>query len=259
MRDVPRILIPQPTSIDLSYNRECWPQYAEAVRAAGGAAVEASLTSGRQALFALAGTCEGVLLPGSLADVSPELYGHARVEACGLADTLREQCDLALLEHVFASRKPLLAICYGAQSLNVSQGGTLLQDLAYVPVNHAAGAGVGVAHGTAVLRGSMLGEIVAEAAGAEGLREGPLRLMINSSHHQAIGVPGQGLLVVARSTEDLVVEAIERTERSASFLLGVQWHPERTTAISAVSREVFVRFVQAAAHWRGSSELEVAV
>ena len=252
MQTMPRILIPQPTSLDLAYNRACWPQYAEAVRSAGGAAVEASLTEGTQALIALAVTCDGVLLPGSPADVSPARYGHDRSDACGPADVLRERCDAALLEHVFANRKPLLAVCYGLQSLNVFRGGTLLQDLECVPVNHAAGAGVGVAHGVIVSGGSRLGRIAGEVEGDGSAGEGASRLMTNSSHHQAVGIVGADLDVTARSIEDLVVEAVELRGEGGWFLLGVQWHPERTTGISAVSHEIFRCLVGAAAAWRVS-------
>jgi putative glutamine amidotransferase len=83
------------------------------------------------------------------------------------------------------------------------------------------------------------------------MRDGFLRLPVNSSHHQAIGIPGDGLRVSARSPEDGVVEAVEGTPEGVGgrFVLGVQWHPERTFEESAASRALFARFIAEAAAW----------
>ena len=61
---------------------------------------------------------------------------------------------------------------------------------------------------------------------------------MNSSHHQAVAIPGDGFIVVARGSEDGVIEAVEG-KSSAATILGVQWHPERTYATSAASRALF--------------------
>lgn len=244
---VPRVLIPLSTTADLEYNRACWPQYARAVQEAGGEAVQVHPEAGRSALVRAAGQCEAILLPGSPADLAPERYGHAREEACGRSDEAREACDWTLLEYGDAHAVPLLGVCFGTQSLNVYRGGTLVQDLACRPVNHAAGASVGVAHVAVIEATSTLAGWLSEqeAPTSEGVR----RLAINSSHHQAIGVPGEGLHVMGRSAEDGVVEAIEGPP-NGRFLLGVQWHPERTTGQSEASRAIFRELVRAAAAWR---------
>ena len=62
-----------------------------------------------------------------------------------------------------------------------------------------------------------------------------------------IGIAGKGLTVSARCPQDGVVEAVESKGDSGIFVLGVQWHPERTFATSPSSRLLFTRFVQAAA------------
>jgi putative glutamine amidotransferase len=77
---------------------------------------------------------------------------------------------------------------------------------------------------------------------------------VNSSHHQAVAICGDGLRVVARCPQDGVVEAIENcrnTNGTAAnhFVLAVQWHPERTMDSSAASRALFARFVAEAAAW----------
>jgi putative glutamine amidotransferase len=72
---------------------------------------------------------------------------------------------------------------------------------------------------------------------------------VNSSHHQAIRLPGDGLKVSAVSSDDGVIEAVELDSRQ-QFVLGVQWHPERTYTQSAFSRAIFAAFVEAAVVWQ---------
>jgi putative glutamine amidotransferase len=246
----PRIAIPVPTSFDGEYNRRTWPQYASAVERSGGEAVEVPLNQEPGSTATLIYTCQGVLLPGSGADVNPAKYGHAVEPESALPDPARENVDELLLQDAHNMGKPLFTICFGTQMLNVWRGGTLVQDLMPMPVNHRAGKAVIVAHTAAVACDSLLGEIV--AASGEVIPEPrtsdlETRLPVNSSHHQAIGVTGDGLRVTARSSEDGVVEAVEGT--GDGFVLGVQWHPERTFEESAASRALFARFVAEAAAW----------
>ncbi len=243
----PRIAIPVPTSTDLEYNRRSWPQYAIAIERSGGEPVPVPLTDPPAATAKLIANCQGILLPGSGADVNPQKYGQQPEPECAPADLARENVDELLLQDAHNMGKPIFTICFGTQMLNVWRGGTLLQDLAPMPVNHRAGRAVGIAHPAAVLPNSLLAEIVAEPA-TSNLQ--PATIPINSSHHQAIGIPGDGLRVSARSPEDGVVEAIEGTpEGVGGFVLGVQWHPERTYEESSASRALFTRFIAEAAAW----------
>lgn len=242
----PRIAIPVPTSFDPAYNQQSWPEYARAVEQSGGEAVRIQLGQPALSLTGVLNSCDGVLLPGSGADVAPERYGHAREIETASADTAREEIDLLLLERLEREGKPLLAICFGLQSLNVYRGGTLVQHLQPVPVNHRAGRSVIGAHAAKIAPGSRLASIAdlenaqcADKSGQEGSR-----IMVNSSHHQAVGTPGENLQVVARSAEDAVIEALE--DPSRPWMLGVQWHPERTMEHSATSRALFQQFIAAA-------------
>jgi len=133
--------------------------------------------------------------------------------------------------------------------LNVWRGGTLVQHLTGVAVNHKAGRTVPVAHIAAVAADSLLGGVVAGEEVSE--RDGALLLPVNSSHHQAVETAGDGLRITARTPEDGVVEAIENTPDGlgGSFVLGVQWHPERTFDDSSVSRALFARFIAEATAW----------
>jgi putative glutamine amidotransferase len=243
-----RILIPVPTGGDFSYNERSWPMYAAAVQGAGGDPVRLELGVPAQAIRHAARACSGILLPGSPADVLPARYGADSDPATSKADELREAADWTLLEEAERSRLPLLGICYGMQSLNVYRGGTLVQDLLPAPVNHSAGKAVAVAHMVAVAASSHLATLLDRDEAL--LQDGFLRLPVNSSHHQAVAQPGDGLKIVARCPEDGVVEAVEAEydPRDPCWVMGIQWHPERSTDISDASRALFRRLVAEAGH-----------
>ncbi len=240
----PRIAIPEPTSTEPAYNKRAFPQYIRAVEAAGGVAVPIPLLADRGLQEELMGSCFGILLPGSPADVDPDRYGHTRAKETAKKDTPREETDNLLLSHAFAQGKPILGICYGLQSLNVWKRGSLVQHLALPGpkgglVNHRPGREVLDAHPVLVTAGTRL------AALTEGTE-----LSVNSSHHQAIGQPGELLKVAATSPVDGVIEALEGVD-PAHFVIAVQWHPERTVEHSPVSRALFAAFVEAAGSWAG--------
>lgn len=71
----PRIAIPEPTSEDSAYNDRAWPTYAEVVERAGGIAVKIPANASQTEVAHAIAFCEGVLLPGSKADIDPEKYG----------------------------------------------------------------------------------------------------------------------------------------------------------------------------------------
>jgi len=244
-----RVAIPVPTMLDGDYNGRSWREYAAAVREAGGTPVEVCLRLSERELMVLAQGCDGVLLPGSPSDVDPQLYGQERASACAPADKAREAADRLLLEEAYLAGKPVLGICYGAQHLNVWRGGSLLQDLLPVPVNHAAGSGVAVAHGAMVHAGTILSGL---ADGEARMQGGEARILINSSHHQAIDRVGDGLRVSSIAAEDGVIEAVEGATGDGlpAYVLGVQWHPERSVALSGTSRAIFGSFVAAMARWK---------
>lgn len=241
-----RIAIPVPTSRDEAYNQRSWPMYAAAVEQAGGEPVRVGLDAGARTMRELMRSCSGLLLPGSPADVAPERFGAEREPACNDADGPREDADWTLLEESERGRLPVLGICYGMQSLNVYRGGSLLQDLLPLPVNHSAGRQVVVAHTAEIAPDSLLGSLVGGDEAPR--REGFARLPVNSSHHQAVGTPGEGLRIVARCPEDGVIEAVESPYDAANpwFFMAVQWHPERSTETSAASRALFSRLVREA-------------
>lgn len=241
----PRIAIPVPHS-NAEYARRVLPDYEKAVEAAGGEPVVIPLDATPEEAAKLLNRCQGVLLPGSKADVDPQKYGAAKHSKTEAADALRDAADELLIQDAYNMRKPILGICYGLQSLNVWRTGTLVQDIATElkgPVNHAAGRKVPRAHNVAIEGGSRLAGIVGAGQGAE------TTLAVNSSHHQAVAVAGDGLRVVARCPEDGVIEALESTLPD-QWAVAVQWHPERSYDDDAASRALFRALVEAAGQGR---------
>ncbi len=244
----PRIAIPAPTLAQVEYNARAWPLYAAAVTAAGGEPVEVPLALSPAEIAKLATSCQGILLPGSPADANPAKYGQDRDSETAEPDPARENVDELLLQDAHNLHKPLLTLCYGTQTLNIWRTGTLVQHLMPVPVNHKAGRNVAVAHTVAIEPGSQLAEIVGPSPETTHTADF-LRLPVNSSHHQAVGIVGDGLRIVARCPQDGVVEAIEGLQ-PGHFVLGLQWHPERSLDSSLASRLIFEKFVLAAAAWQ---------
>ena len=234
----PRIAIPVPHSGDPEYAERSLPQYERGVELAGGEPVRIPLDQSSAAVMKLIERCHAVLLPGSKADVDPVKYAAKRHDRTAPSDPKRDTVDELLLQDAEKSRKPVLGICYGLQSLNVHRRGTLVQHIESA-VNHAAGRKVPVAHNVQIDAGSKLASLL-NSNSAHSL----LVIPVNSSHHQSAAVIGEGLRVVATCPEDGVIEAIEGTAPD-HFVLAVQWHPERSLEDEA-SLSIFKALVEAA-------------
>ena len=244
-----RIALPEPTSTDAAYNQRAWAPYFHSLASSGAVGVPIPLDASPATIAKLVGSCSGVLLPGSPADLNPQKYGEAPIPECAAADPAREAVDELLLQDAFNLHKPLFGICYGIQALNVWRGGTLIQHLPLITaVDHDPGSGVLSAHSVRLTPGSKLAEIVGVDDDLVSITE-PAATVVNSSHHQAVGMPGDGLRITARCSEDGVVEALEG-DSDDHFVLGVQWHPERSFDASAASRHLFRSFVEAAVKYR---------
>ena len=184
----------------------------------------------------------GVCLSGG-PDVDPDSYGAERHPKVGPTQPAVDRFELAVVREAERLGMPLLAICRGAQVLNVAHGGDLIQDLAdevSSTVRHRRddpGDPV-VWHEVDIEPGSLL----AKAVGSE-------RIDANSFHHQAPRRVGDGLRVVAVA-EDGVVEALEVP--GAAFELGVQWHPEGI-ADRPEQAALFAAFVDAAGRYAAST------
>ena len=206
-----------------------------ALRQAGAEPIPISLALDPPALRHLAESLDAFVLPGSPADVDPALYGAARDPQTHAPDPHRQAADRALLDHAFATGKPVLAICYGVQRLNVHLGGSLIQNISSEPgahLQHEDKDGVHPHHDLRLDPDSRL-------AALAGLPEP----RVNSSHHQSIRAPGRGLRVTAHAP-DGIIEAVE-WDGDTNWIVGVQWHPERMEGDSFAAA-LFLQLVVAA-------------
>lgn len=214
--------------------------YSEAVAAAGGAPVHISLIPNSEYIAAVTGGVDGILLPGSDSDVDPLRYGHEPHQALGHVHSIKDETDLLVLEEIERRRLPLFGICFGMQVLNVSRGGTLIQDIAsqvQAAIKHEQGAPRDrPSHRIKLLEESRLASI----AGSDGA-------VVNSHHHQAIEVVGRDLVASAWASDGLV-EALE-DPRSDRFIMAVQWHPELGWERDLLSQALFSRFVREAGQY----------
>jgi putative glutamine amidotransferase len=249
----PRIAIPVPHSEDSEYAGRALPQYMHAIEMAGGEPVRIPLDKSLGEIKELIEGCDGVVLPGSKADIDPAKYRAAADPHTAPADLKRDGVDDLLLRDAYAEGKPVLGICYGLQILNVYHGGTLLQHIES-PINHEAGKTVPVAHTVDVEFGSRLGGIVSSSENASSTDA--ISIPVNSSHHQAAEVVGNGLRIVARCPEDGIIEALEGASDD-HFVVAVQWHPERSVEDDEASRAIFNALVKAAQTRRGETTGEL--
>jgi putative glutamine amidotransferase len=223
--------------------------YVDAVERAGGEAVLLSLTD-PQALERGIQELDGFVLPGSPADVAPAEYGAADIAKSEPPDAPREEADRAILSHAFNAQKPVLAICYGCQLLNVYLGGTLIQDI-------RSEKGTPIAHRRKDVSPELAEDPVHEvrftvesqlARMAEATRA-----VVNSSHHQSIDTPGRQLRITGQAA-DGVVESVEWAG-DANWVIGVQWHPERMRG-DALAERLFSDLIAASLGARKTSAMK---
>lgn len=216
--------------------------YSEAVEAAGGAPIHISLIPKADYVDAVVDGLDGILLPGSDSDIDPLRYGQQPHPHLGSVHPIKDATDLLIMDAAERRQLPLFAICYGMQVLNVSRGGTLIQDIRSQwpdAIKHEQGVPRDrPSHSVRVHEGSKLSEILRAPA-----------LAVNSHHHQAIENLGADLVASAWSA-DGVIEALE-DPRSDRFVVAVQWHPELGWQTDEFSQRLFSAFM---AHVREAVE-----
>ena len=210
------------TKRDAAQGADCMPRdYALSVLRAGGLPVIFPMVPMNQPKYGEAmdkflETVDGVVLTGG-PDLDPEIYGQARLPACGIPVPERDKADLELFRRLEASGKPFLGICRGLQVCNAALGGTLYQDIgSQIPgaLGHQQ-AGQNKAHPVEIKAGSLLSTVMGSGT-----------LGVTSRHHQSVRRPAPGLIVSA-SSPDGIVEALEFADGRPA--LCVQWHPENLT------------------------------
>ena len=220
-------------------------QYTDAISGAGGLPIIIPLLAEPGTVYPMAERLDGLLLTGNNSDLDPALYGVDRMDACGPIQHLRDRTDFFLLETSLKRRIPILAICFGMQSLNVFLGGSLIQDIPTGisgSLRHSNPESKGSpSHGIRISSDSVLEKIA-----------GGLDAMVNSTHHQAVERPGSGLEPIAHAP-DGVIESVFGTDRR-QWILGVQWHPEKNYGCDEFSRNLFKYFLARCRAARGMNE-----
>lgn len=195
------------------------------------------LTNDPDILKDICGSVNGVLFsPGC--DIDPEYFGEETRSVSGAISPMRDAAELALAKRVHGLPNiPVLGICRGMQVMNVALGGSIYQDLEHdfpspVLAHRQKQPSCYPSHRVSIKQDTLLSSIL----GKEALR-------VNSLHHQAARDVPDGLQASAYSS-DGVIEAVESI--SHPFYLGLQWHPERTTAADRESNLIFDAFCLAA-------------
>lgn len=175
---------------------------------------------------------DGLLVIGG-DDIHPQLFNEAPHRSLGYVDIMRDESDIAAVKAALSQQMPLLAICRGAQVLNVALGGSLYQDIP----NQLPQA---IQHKQAASRSTHIHPIhlVAQTKLAAIVHHDSI--MTNSFHHQAVKEVARSLIVSA-TTCDGVIEAIEHPDMP--FCVGVQWHPEELH--DEASKQLFQAFIEA--------------
>lgn len=208
----------QPSSEEEKPKAVIFASYITVLERVGLTPVLVSPAHSPEAISDLVSACSGLVLSGG-ADIDPARYGQAPIPELGEVNLPRDAAEFHALEVALERRMPVLGVCRGHQLLNVYFGGTLHQDI------EAAAAGNG--HVQTSPWGSHHHSVSVEPSSIVGRAIGCDRIEINSYHHQALDRVAPALQVTARA-DDGMVEAVESREHS--WVVGVQWHPERHEA-----------------------------
>lgn len=177
---------------------------------------------------------DALILTGG-GDIHPERYGRPELEdRCVGIDVKRDELELAVLDYAVEHKLPVLGICRGLQIINVFCEGSLVIHIPDMPDAGDYHAGLDSGdnyHDVEIEPGSILFRLTGETHGE-----------VNSSHHQGIERLGERLLACAMSPDGMI-EGIEwREPEQASFLVAVQWHPERLNPDEQLSKGLLERF-----------------
>jgi putative glutamine amidotransferase len=208
--------------------------YLRALHRAGGQ--EGILAPQRMEPGEVAGLLErfdGLLLIGG-GDIDPKHYGEDPLPECYGIDTEADMFEMQLVRAAIHRGTPVLAICRGFQVLNVAMGGSLDQ--------HITGREGLVGHGIPGVRPD-LHEVRLEAGTWAAKAMGEETVTVSSSHHQAVANIGEGLVVSGRAP-DGIVEAMEHPD--GSWVVAVQWHPERLAEEDPAHQGLFDALVEQA-------------
>ena len=222
------------TEIDEKLNVNIRNTYINAVESTGGLPLIVPYLKSDESLETLIERCDGFIFTGG-GDIDPRYYGEEKKPTCGDIEYNRDELEFRVFDSIFASGKPILAVCRGIQLVNVALGGTLYQD---IPTELDTGMihkqkepEDAPSHEVNVLESTPLYELLKSK-----------RVVANSFHHQAIKKLGNGLKIMATADDGIIEGAYIPGER---YFRAFQWHPERLVDIDAHNRLIFEDFINA--------------
>lgn len=226
----------------------CWimsQRYVRTLTGSGAIPWIVPLLDDPETLRAIYERLDGIFLPGGV-DIDPVSYNETRTSACGRVDPDRDRTEIMFAEWAMRDRKPILAVCRGAQLLTVAGGGALYQDVGAefpgaIKHDYFPKAGTStrqdLVHPVAVVANTRLSRVL-----------GAQSVQVNSMHHQGIKRLAPTLIANAFAPDGLI-EGVEAAA-AEDFVLGVQWHPEDLADSEPSMRRLFDTFIEAAASWR---------
>lgn len=181
---------------------------------------EIEICDARKGEVAIAGV-DGLLLTGG-SDIASEFLKQPVPDPSVLekdVDVARDRWEFAAVDQALSRDLPVLAICKGLQLLNVALGGTLKLDIP--------------GHKLPEQKDNDVQLLRSQAGAAHRFDK------VNSSHHQALDLLGDGLAVEAWCASDNIIEQVRM--RNQPFVLGLQYHPERGRIYDSLFEDFFSR------------------
>ncbi len=221
-------------SVDSEGTGSFFPAYIKAIELAGATPIVLPYTESEETLTRLIDLCGGILFIGG-GDIEPRRYGEAPSPKLGETTPLRDELELRVFELVMKKNKPIMAICRGAQLVNVALSGSLIQDI-------NSEYKTDISHRQNEDKFEYSHDVILNEGEALNLLIGKKRIPANSFHHQAVKRLGKGLCVTAVA-EDGIIEAFKHD--SYPYLHAYQWHPERLCQKDEDQLKLFKDFVKA--------------
>lgn len=177
--------------------------------------------------------CDGLVLSGG-PDVHPVFFNKSFDTARCSIENYRDTLEFELIKKSELMKIPVLAICRGAQIINVAYGGDLIIDIpedTKSAIKHQI-SNEDAFHEISISEGSILHKI-----------SGSLTGLVNSNHHQSVDRLSNKYVIVAKSN-DGIIEAFENKDKLLPYFMAVQWHPERLETNSKFSRPIAESFLK---------------
>ena len=221
--------------VDNELNTRVPGTYTDAIEKAGGVPVLLPYVKNDESIDAFVSICDAFLFTGGV-DIDPSRYGEEKSERCGDVQPFRDELEFKAFEKIHTADKPVMAICRGAQLVNVALGGTLYQDIpseiqTEIPHKQTESKD-SPSHSVKILEGTPLSTMISKNV-----------MNANSFHHQAIKRLGNGLEAMAVAN-DGITEAVYSVEMR--YLRAYQWHPERLINTDEDNLLLFEDFIKVA-------------